>query len=100
MMKRSVLALAATGATAAALAVPVPAQAAPGSIQLRYTNTQTSVMFRSGTGIIRAWQYCQSSSGQTNWYSYGPWVGIGRWSTTGSCTVILRRGYNTSNPVA
>lgn len=99
-MKRHVLALATVaGVVAASLAVPAAAQAKPGSIERANTSTRTAVKFRSGTGIIRAKQLCESSSGQTMWWAYGPWVGINKWSTAGPCTNIRSRGYDTSNPV-
>jgi hypothetical protein len=93
-MRRTLTALVAViGSTAAMLAVPTPAQAIPTLVQVRTTATQTGARFTAGTGAIRAWQLCETPSGQTNWYSYGPWVGINRWSWTGTCTIIRDRGF-------
>jgi hypothetical protein len=94
-VKRALLSsIAAITATAAMAAVPTPAQAYPSSIQFATTATQTGARFTAGSGGIRAWQYCESSSGQTNWYSYGPWVGIYAWSWTGTCYIIRNRGFD------
>ncbi|MBL7253532.1 hypothetical protein [Paractinoplanes lichenicola] len=84
--------------TAALLAVPSAAQAAPTGIQTRYTSTQTSVRYTSGFGMIRAWQDCESSSGQTTFRQYGPWRTINNWSATPKCsTYIVKRGRETNN---
>ncbi|SNY25017.1 hypothetical protein [Paractinoplanes atraurantiacus] len=98
-MTRSLTAVAAaTAMTTALLAVPTAAQAAPGGIKTRYTSTQTSVRFTSGTGLIRAWQDCESSSGQTIFRQYGSWRTINNWSTAGPCsTRIIKRGWQTAN---
>jgi hypothetical protein len=98
-MTRSLVAVATAAATTTALlALPTAAQAAPGGVQTRYTSTQTSVRYTSGTGLIRAWQDCESSSGQTIFRQYGSWKGINNWSTTGRCTIrIVKRGWQTAN---
>ncbi|MEU8819978.1 hypothetical protein [Actinoplanes sp. NPDC048796] len=98
-MTRSLAAVTAAAAmTTALLAVPTAAQAAPSRIQTRYTSTTTSVRFTAGTGLIRAWQDCESSSGQTEFRQYGSWKTINNWSTTGSCsTRIIKRGWQTAN---
>jgi hypothetical protein len=99
-MKRVFLSsLAAVGATAAVLAVPAPAHAwpDPNSVYPHFTPTRTAFMYTVGTGSLRAWQYCETPSGQTNWYSYGPWVGKNIWSWTGTCTIIRNRGFDTRN---
>jgi hypothetical protein len=99
-MTRTLIAGVATAAaTAALLAVPTAAQAAPGGITWSNTSTRTSVKYTTGTGIIRARQMCESSSGQTNWYVYGNWAGRNVWSTTPACTYVVSRSYQTSNPV-
>ncbi|MEH0927049.1 hypothetical protein [Micromonospora sp. CPCC 205558] len=94
MRRGLVYSLTAVGCTAAMLGVATPAMAAPGGVLRAYTANTTFMAYTVGTGEIRAWQYCESSNGQTNWYSYGPWVGINTWSQTGTCTVIRSRGYD------
>src|SRR5262245_13117636 len=87
--------VAATGL--AVLAMASPAWAGwPGGIYYSETPTQTGARYTTGSGYIRAWQYCESSNGQTNWYSWGPWQTINVWSWTGTCSIIRSRGYTTS----
>ncbi|MEU7655883.1 hypothetical protein AB0C41_28120 [Micromonospora taraxaci] len=95
MNRGLVYSLTAVGCTAAMLATASPAMAAPGGILHAYPPNTTLVAYTTGTGEIRAWQYCETPNGQTNWYSYGPWVGINTWSQTGTCTIVRSRGYQT-----
>jgi hypothetical protein len=77
----------------AGLLLPTMASASVSSFTISHSPTTTSAKIDSwtnGTGSIRAWQYCESTNGQTNWYSYGPWRStLNTWSTTGTCTIIL-----------
>lgn len=94
-MKRGLLySLTTVGCTAATLAAATPAMAAPSGILFATGPNRTAVSYTSGTGQIRAWQLCETPSGQTNWHSVGPWVGRGAWSETGTCTIVVDRGFD------
>jgi len=95
MVKRVLVASAAT--MGCLVAVAAPANAWPSGVYVNTTPTQTGAKFTSGTGHIRAGQICETSNGQTDWYSYGPWVGINTASWTGSCTYIRERFHDLSN---
>jgi len=58
------------------------------------THTTTGrILAGSGTMNLRALQYCETPSGQTNWYAYGATVHkINVWSTTSSCQIVLWGG--------
>ena len=86
-------------ATALAVLAPaVPALAWPDNVVVTQTSNQTGAYYYGGSGSVRAWQYCETPSGQTDWYSYGPWQGS-QWtySWTGTCTIIRDRGFDVRN---
>ena len=95
---RTTLTIAATTACGAVvLGMCTPAQALPTNPRAYPDGARTRAIFTAGTGHIRAKQVCESSSGQTDWTSYGPWVGRGVNSYTGTCSIIRSRSYDVSN---
>ncbi len=98
IMKQGVIAPIVIAASAiAALTVATPAQAYPTSWYLTSSHNPTGAYYTAGTGYIRAWQECETSNGQTDWYNLGPWRGINTWSWTGSCTYYRGHGVDISN---
>jgi len=80
------------------LTMAAPAQALPTQWQLTAGHNPTGAKFTAGTGHIRSWQYCETPSGQTDFYITGPWVGINTWSWSGNClATYLGHGFDLSN---
>jgi hypothetical protein len=95
-MKR-LLTLSATTAVflGAALTVAAPAADAwPSQVQTTLAHNPTGARYTAGTGWVRAWQYCETNNGQTDFYQDGPWVGINTWSWTGSCANYRGHGFD------
>jgi hypothetical protein len=84
---RRALTLAATTAFGAAglLGASAPAANALPTNFYVVGSQPTQALFDAGTGHIRAWQLCETSNGQTDFYLDGPWVGINTWSSSGTC---------------
>jgi hypothetical protein len=89
-MRRTVTIAAAIIATAGGLAVAAPAQAIPTTFRVTLAHNPTGAIYTAGTGHIRAWQECETASGQTDYYIYGPWAAKNVWSWTGNCGAVYR----------
>jgi hypothetical protein len=97
-MKRGLVsAVAAAGMAIGGVALSAPAHALPTQGYVNYSAGVTSAWYTSGTGYIRAKQYCESSSGQTNWWVYGSWVGKNIYSVTSHCYYVRDFGFEVKN---
>ncbi len=96
---KTMLAASAVGAAALVLTA-LPANATPGSLDTGIVFSdqagtwQGFAAFYTGSGRIRSYLGCETSNGQTDWTTYGPYkTAVKQYSFSGPCTYIYTHGY-------